>query len=276
MQQLMSERSAQRKRMDGVESGKRSKPAMPNGLSRGGISKGGSSEFAYQVIRGEIVALTLAPGSDLDEAALVSRLGLSRTPLREALVRLSGEGLVQILPNRGARVAPMGWNDIREHLEAFDLSQRLVTRWAALRRTEAQIAQIEAECRAFEKAAHSRESDAMLEINWRFHAAIAACCRNSVIERFYLQLLTTNLRISRLAMTYDCFPTEEAYGAHVGNIIREHREMVEAIRARDGDRADALGSSHAGLARKRVSECLTQSMLSEMELPLGGVPDSIG
>ncbi len=234
------------------------------------ISKGGSAEFAYQVIRGEIVSLALAPGSDLDEADLVQRLGLSRTPLREALVRLSGEGLVQILPNRGTRVAPMGWNDIREHLEAFDLAQRLVTRWAALRRTEAQIQAIEAECTAFEAAVEARDNEAMLEINWRFHAAIAACCRNSVVERFYLQLLTTNLRISRLAMTYDCFPNAEAYEAHVGNILREHREMVYAIRARDAERADALGSSHAGLARKRVSESLTQSMLPDMEMSLGG------
>ncbi len=270
MQQPMSERSAQRKRNPAAKSG--SVLAAPAKVA---ISKGGSSEFAYQVIRGEIVSLALAPGADLDEATLVSRLGLSRTPLREALVRLAGEGLVQILPNRGARVAPMGWNDIREHLEAFDLSQRLVTRWAALRRTEAQIAVIDAERAAFEAATQKRDSEAMLEINWRFHAAIAACCRNGVVERFYLQLLTTNLRISRLAMTYDCFASEEAYRTHVGNIIREHREMVEAIRARDADRADALGSSHAGLARKRVSECLTQSMLSDMELPLGGAPDLI-
>ena len=124
----MSERNAQRNRTHASARGSLSAPAVP----KAGISKGGSSEFAYQVIRAEIVSLALAPGSDLDEAALVSRLGLSRTPLREALVRLAGEGLVQILPNRGTRVAPMGWNDIREHLEAFDLSQRLVTRWASM------------------------------------------------------------------------------------------------------------------------------------------------
>jgi hypothetical protein len=49
------------------------------------------------------------------------------------MVGLAAEGLVHLVPNRGARVAPIGWNDIREHLEAFDVSQRLVTRWAAVR-----------------------------------------------------------------------------------------------------------------------------------------------
>ncbi|MFG1361379.1 GntR family transcriptional regulator [Xanthobacter pseudotagetidis] len=251
-------------------------PAGKEGRRTGKISKGSSGKFAYKAIRHAIVSLEMSPGQDLDENELVARLSISRTPLREALVRLAGEGLVEILPNRGARVAPMGWNDIREHLEAFDLAQRLVTRWAATRRTEVQIAAIKAECRAFEAASERRDSEAMLEINWRFHAAIAASCRNSVIERFYLQLLTINLRISRLAMTYDCFPTEDAYRAHMDVILGEHRKMVEAIEARDAELADALGSSHAGLARKRVSESLTQSMVSDMILPLAGSADAAG
>lgn len=71
--------------------------------------KGGSSELAYRALMQEIVSFTLVPGEDLDEATLVGRLGVSRTPVREALVRLAAEGLVQLVPNRGARVAPMGW-----------------------------------------------------------------------------------------------------------------------------------------------------------------------
>ncbi|MCR5857206.1 GntR family transcriptional regulator [Mesorhizobium sp. J428] len=236
--------------------------------------KGGSSEFAYRALRDEIVSLSLEPGADLDEATVVTRLGLSRTPVREALVRLAGEGLVQLLPNRGARVSPMGWNDIREHLEAFDVAQRLVTRWAAIRRTESQLVSIRQECEAFEKVAGKRMADQMLESNWRFHAAIAACCRNKVLEQFYLQLLTGNLRISRLAMAYQAYPSEEAYRSHVGNILREHREIVDAIESGDADRAEALARSHAGLARKRVSETLTQSLTTKMDISLGGQSDA--
>src|SRR5882762_6445971 len=112
-------------------------------------SKGASSERAYRALMQEIVSFTLVPGEDLDEATLVGRLGVSRTPVREALVRLAAEGLVQLVPNRGARVETMGWDDIREHLEAFYISQRLVTRWAAVRRTDEQIAKIDAERQAF-------------------------------------------------------------------------------------------------------------------------------
>jgi DNA-binding GntR family transcriptional regulator len=232
-------------------------------------SKGASSEHAYRALMQEIVTFTLNPGEDLDEATLVGRLGVSRTPVREALVRLAAEGLVQLVPNRGARVAPMGWNDIREHLEAFDVSQRLVTRWAALRRTDDQIENMQTERLAFEKAFRQDDPVAMLDANFRFHAAIGAACRNSLLQRFYMQQLTADLRIARLAMTNECFTSEQAYRDHVGNIVREHREMVEAIRDRDADRAEELARSHADLARKRVSESLTQTITPSMDIRLG-------
>jgi DNA-binding GntR family transcriptional regulator len=233
------------------------------------VLKGASSDFAYQALKKQIVSFGLRPGADLDEAALVEEFGVSRTPVREALVRLAAEGLVQLVPNRGARVSPLGWEDIREHLEAFDVAQRLVTRWAALRRTNAQIEVIEAERRSFDEAFAKDDAEAMLHINWRFHAAIATACRNSVVERFYLQLLTENLRIARLAMTFECYPERKAYRAHVGKISREHEKIVQAIRERDADRADALAHSHAGLGRKRVSESLTGSMTPAMVTALG-------
>ncbi len=232
-------------------------------------SKGASSEHAYRALMQEIVSFTLVPGEDLDEATLVGRLGVSRTPVREALVRLAAEGLVQLVPNRGARVAPMGWNDIREHLEAFDVSQRLVTRWAAVRRTDAQIAKIATERLAFEAAFAKDDPVAMLDANFRFHAAIGHACRNSLLQRFYMQQLTADLRVARLAMTNECFPSEQAYRDHVGAIVREHRELAEAIIGRDADRAEELARSHADLARKRVSESLTQTMTPAMDMRLG-------
>jgi DNA-binding GntR family transcriptional regulator len=109
----------------------------------------------------------------------------------------------------------------------------------------------------------------MLDANFRFHAAIGAACRNSLVQRFYLQQLTADLRIARLAMTNECFTSEQAYRDHVGNIVREHREMVEAIRDRDADRAEELARSHADLARKRVSESLTQTITPSMDVRLG-------
>lgn len=232
--------------------------------------KGESSQFAYGILRNEIVSLTLAPGSDFDESEIVQRLGISRTPLREAVVRLAGEGLIRLLPNRGARVAPMEWTDIREHLEAFDVTQRLATRWAAARRTERQLAAISAACDAFKAAAKKRQMEEMADLNWDFHAEIGRSCGNSRIEQFYLQQLTENIRISRMAMVYTYYTSDRAYSEHLGKILDEHDAIVEAIARSDCERADALAASHTGLARKRVTEVLAGELDDKMTMNLTG------
>jgi DNA-binding GntR family transcriptional regulator len=236
------------------------------------IGKGESSQFAYQALRRDIVSLALAPGSLVEEPALVAQLGLSRTPVREALVRLAGENLVELLPNRGARVAPMSWTDIRENLEALEVSQRLATRWAALRRTDAQLELLRTEAREFERLYGDRKQEAMTECNWRFHAGIAAACHNEPVADFYRRVLTANLRISRLAMTGECFGSECEWRAHVDSIVAEHRGMVDAIERQDADRAEALALSHTDLARKRVRETLAGPLPEGMQLALGMDP----
>jgi len=238
--------------------------------------KGESAEYAYRILRKEIISLELPPGSDFDEADNVRRLGISRTPLREAVVRLAGEGLIRLLPNRGARVSPMEWDDIREHLEAFELMQRLVSRWAAARRTEEDIAEITRLRDAFQKASEAKDPEAMAEENWEFHAAIARSSKNARVSRFYLQLLTENLRISRLAMGPDHYVSQNAYLSHIGLILQEHDALVEAIIAGDSDRADELARSHTELARKRVTEVLSQSTSGDLRLDLAGTERQAG
>ncbi len=232
------------------------------------VPKGSRGEKIYQAVRGRILSLKLLPGSSLDEGKLSKELGFSRTPFREALVRLAGEGLIELLPNRGAQVAPMSWNDIRENLEALDISQRLVTRWAAVRRTPESLDTMRRECEAFERAAKQNSSEEMIWSNWRFHAAIAEACGNSAIERFYKYNLTLNLRITRLAMTREHFSQETAYSSHIGNILREHRQILAAIERKDADAAERLAQSHVDLARQTVIETLVQSITPSMNLNL--------
>ena len=82
--------------------------------------KGSGSRWAYETIRNRILSLELAPGAGLDEQELIASLGVSRTPIREALIQLSAEGLVEMLPNRGARVAKIDLPGVREFFEALD------------------------------------------------------------------------------------------------------------------------------------------------------------
>ena len=230
--------------------------------------KGRGVEHAYAILRRDIVSLVLKPGAALDEAAIAAQLGLSRTPVHEAVVRLATESLVVLLPNRGATVAGMEWDQIRDYVEAYGLFQRLTHRWAALRRTEAQLAAIEAEQIAFEAASVAGDPGAMNESNWRFHALIAAACGNAIIERDFLHVLTLSLRIAHLAYSPECFVSAKAHRVHNDRVLKDHRQIVAALRDRDPERAELVARQHADLGRLRIMDTLARDVTGPWDIDL--------
>ena len=219
-------------------------------------SRGEGVQYVTDWLREEIISLRIEPGSHIDEVTLVEELGVSRTPVREALVRLMAESLVVLLPNRSARVAGLDISTIRDHLEAFDLMQRATTRLAALRRSDEDLVELRRWCSAFEKAARAGDAKDLTETNWRFHRAIGAACGNEHFARYYDQLLTEGLRIARLAMGRQFYGSNLAYSRHLDQIMAEHTQMVAAIASGRADRAEQLAQSHTELARKRILEYL--------------------
>lgn len=256
-------RAASRKSTGQASAGVRrgAEPAAAGPGRAGHPPRGGGRDFAYRMLKGQIVSLEREPGSELDELALTAELGISRTPLREAFVKLAGDGLVTLEPNRGARVAPLDLATTQEHLEAFDLLQRVATAWAASRRSEEDLARIRARGQAFEAAWAARDPAAMIETNFAFHEAVGRACGNRNIARTYLAMLSENLRIAHIAMVYECYGSVDAYEAHIATIVREHADIVEAITVRDVQRAERVAGSHAGLGRKRVLEYLSLSLV---------------
>ena len=233
------------------------------------ISKGGGVEHAYASLRRDIVSLALKPGAALDEIAIAARLGLSRTPVHEAVVRLASESLVVLLPNRGATVAGMEGDQIRDYVEAFGLLQRLTHRWAALRRTDAQLEAIDAERRVFEAASAAGQPEAMNESNWRFHALFAAACGNRIIERDFLHVLTLSLRIAHLAYAPECFVSLDAHRAHNARVLLDHSGLVTALQDRDADLAEHLARRHAELGRLRIMDTLARDVSGPWDIELG-------
>ena len=98
-------------------------------------AKGTGAGFVYDELRREILRLRLVPGAALDEAGLVIRFGLSRTPVREALIRLAADGLVTMLSNRKAQVSTLDLGNFPRFVEALNLLQRAIMLLAALRRS---------------------------------------------------------------------------------------------------------------------------------------------
>lgn len=222
--------------------------------------RGASASHVYEQLREQILSLELKPGAPLEEAKLAQALGGSRTPLREAIIRLAAEGLVEVLPNRGARVSSMELPQLQEHLEAFELLQRTATVLAAQRRSQRSLVELRRLCEAFEQRHAEGDVSGMIQANWDFHHAIGVACGNRYLARMYDTMLTDGLRVSRLAMAFECYGSGEAYSLHLNDILREHRELVDVIERRDVAAAAALSDSHSNLARLRVSDYLARSL----------------
>jgi DNA-binding GntR family transcriptional regulator len=233
--------------------------------------KGGGAREVYRRLRERILTLELAPDMELDEASLVTMMGVSRTPVREALIRLAADGLVVLLPNRGARVAPISLHGVRAFFEALDLVQRAMTRLAAERRTTQDLARIEDECQRFERAAKRHDVEAMASANFDFHMAIAAAARNDYLAQAYELLLFQGLRLSRISLAYRADAGRPGRGeadrlSRISDIVDQHRAMARAISAGDAPAAEAIAAAHVEVFRRRVFKFQSENLVADVKI----------
>ncbi|NLD05194.1 MAG: GntR family transcriptional regulator [Synergistaceae bacterium] len=195
-----------------------------------------SSDFVYLQLRARIVNKQLKPGERLPEVRISNEMGVSRTPVREALRRLGSEGLVKIIPNSGARVAAPsaaeveGAYDVREYLEA--LSVQLACRKGIDRRTAERFEEVlKHEGSAF----LARDIEASLEANNNFHRLIADASKNIVLIEYVENII---LRTNVYILFYDPFTEEKNYSTE------EHKRILASIMSGDEKSADRLMRDH--------------------------------
>jgi len=197
---------------------------------------------AVDALRQMILDGELPPGARLSERALGERLGVSRTPLREALRMLASEGLVRHEPNRGAVVAPLDRADIEATFELLAALEGLAGELAAQRIDDAQLAEIKA--LHFEMRAHHARGDraAYFRANQDIHRHIAAAAANPVLVETFERL---NARVKRVRYAANLTPERWA------KAVEEHERMIAALDARDGAALRTILEAH--LAGKRQS-----------------------
>jgi len=207
----------------------------------------------YEYIKERILRLEYPPGLNLAEVDFVGELKVSRTPVREALIKLASEGLVELHQNRGAWVSEITLSDIRQFFEALDVAQRMVTRLAALRFNPEALQALRTHAAGFDKNVEQGNISGMHEANFHFHAVIARNCGNSLIAEHYIRLLNIGTRISHLALTYEQ-SSRASDGERLGldNIGDEHRRMIEYIMSGQADKAEEVAREHTIHFRQRV------------------------
>lgn len=202
------------------------------------------SEKAYHQIKERIITLELAPSSLIDEQTLMNELNLGRTPIREAIQRLDSEGLVNVVPRRGTFVADVSITDLQKIFELRIFIEGLGARLAAQRITRRQIARME---RTLQNLREQEDAESLMEVDRQFHELLYQATDNEflvdVLSRFYdLSLRLWYLVLERLGDVQDS--------------VEQHREIIEALKSRDADRAEALIQQHIREFQREIKAVL--------------------
>lgn len=195
---------------------------------------------ALSILRGRILAGELPGGERLGEVELAGELGMSRTPVRQALLRLAAEGLVEVTPNRGARVIVRSDRELEEVFELRARLEGLAARQAAALATEEQLDRLDRLAHEIADYASSRDLAMVTKLNSEFHGGILDVVGSATLASSVASLMHASV----MARTQESFDD-----AAISRSVHHHLEIVAALRARDGDWAESVMHSHLLSAR---------------------------
>lgn len=178
-------------------------------------------------LRDFIVEGNLADGARVPERALCERFNISRTPLREALKVLAAEGLIELLPNRGARVRQLSPEDVRELFDVMGGLEALAGRLACERISEAEFAEIERMHHEMYRFYLRRDMHGYFHCNQAIHQLIVAAAGNATLAATYAGLAG---RIRRVRYSANLAKDRDRWG----EAMREHEAILDALRRRAG------------------------------------------
>lgn len=222
-----------------------------NGRARKPIERRSLHTEVTDRLRTMIVEAELTPGERIAEGELCEQLGVSRTPLREALKVLASEGLIDLLPNRGTRVSMITEKEIGELFEVISGIERMAGELAADRATGKDVEKLRKIQERMETHHHNDERREYFELNQQAHELIVRMADNPVLVATHANLMMKVRRARYLAIMSRGRWDES---------VREHAEICEAIAAHDPARAGALIMAHV----RETGEIVQETFHSDM------------
>ncbi len=210
-------------------------------------------DAAYQTMRRRILDNAWAPGYRALEQAIALELGMSRTPVREALIRLANEGLVEVVPRHGMRVLPVSAADMNEIYQVLGSLEATAAELVAARRpAAAEIAPLEAASRAMAEALKRGDLDAWAEADERFHRHLVELCGNRLLAATVNNFWDRAHRARMFTLRLRPLPVHST---------REHRDLVRAIRKGDVGTAREIHRAHRDRGRRELTAILDRYRL---------------
>ncbi|MEX0283283.1 MAG: GntR family transcriptional regulator [Paracoccaceae bacterium] len=215
-------------------------------------------------LRQAVMTLELRPGVDIDEAALSDRFEISRTPLREVLRQLAGEGYVDLRENRGARVSEMSHTTLRDFFLAAPMVYGAILKLAALNARVEQIEALKQAQEQFRQALRSSDVVGRALTNNHFHEITGEMADNIYLLPSFRRLLIDHARIS---MTF-YQPRDQKMAENLSEASTQHEAIIAAIEDRDEAEAGRLAIEHWNLSRDQIELFV---MPAGLDFPLGAL-----
>jgi DNA-binding GntR family transcriptional regulator len=193
------------------------------------------TERAYAYTKQRVLDATYAGGDLLTEGEVADALGISRTPVREAFLRLEGEGLLRLYPKRGALVVPVSAGEVEAVMETRALVERFAFSKAIARGADV-VGEMRAAIARQEERADADDLDGFVEADRAFHTALVAAAGNPIVLSLYDSLRDRQQRMGVTALRRE--------PRRLAEILDEHRALTEAVAAGDVERTLELLDAH--------------------------------
>lgn len=214
------------------------------------------AEAAYEQLKAEILNNELPPGFQAMEPELALKFGVSRTTIREALIRLAAEGLVEMVPRRGARVLPLRADDMREIYQVFTaLEPEAAASVAGTNPSEEDLRPLVDATTAMEKALETEDLEAWAAADDLFHRSLLDLNGNKRVEQFVSSLLDQAHRARMVTLRLRDVPTKST---------AEHRELLKFLRNGDAENARRCFRHHRERAARELLSVLEKYKLAQL------------
>ena len=201
------------------------------------------SKKVYRILKKEIIKGSLKPGSKVLEGRIAEQIGISRTPVREAIRELAAEGFVTLSPNQGVVVRSVSAENIREVLQIHSVLEGLAARLSCEVINEEDLKELENYVNKMEKLANKKDPLAYSEVDLKFHELIVNNCGNK-------RLIQMRKNISDQAQRYRISSLRTR--GRLKESLKEHQKILEAFKTKDPKKADNISQKHIQNALKNI------------------------
>ncbi|WP_267928005.1 GntR family transcriptional regulator [Desulfolithobacter dissulfuricans] len=211
---------------------------------------------AYQKIYRKIITLEYEPGEHLEESRLVRELDIGRTPIREALMTLCGDLLVESQPGKGFVVRPITLQNTKAAFDALEVMEQGIAPLVIRGQNDKCLLAMRRANEAMKEAVREMNILSMVELNHSFHLDFATCSRNLYLTEALQKVRCETNRLAYLSYSTEIEP-RQALQHHYDSVVHQHEEIINAITTRDLPQLQQVLRDHCAIFKNRIISYLT-------------------